>query len=105
MPPAGVLHDEAFLNGHLVLVFFFLVVVAGLMAAIYYLYKNDSRYFKTSAYFAIAGMVIGLEGLIVYWTLLSWVVEAIGIWLMFIALVLAAVPLFEKRSNPEAQPH
>lgn len=101
----GYIYDQAFTDGHLMLAYFFLVVVAGLLATIYYVNKGDSKYFRISSYFAIGGMIIGFEGLLVYIMVLSWVVEAIGIWLMFISLVFAVLPLFGKIGNPKVQPH
>lgn len=74
----GYLWDLAFTNGHLMLVFFMLVVAAGLFVTFYYLYKNDSSMFRIASYTAIAGMVLGVEGLVVYVLTLSWVVEAVG---------------------------
>jgi hypothetical protein len=92
----GYLWDLAFTNGHLMLVFFMLVVAAGLFVTFYYLYKNDSSMFRIASYTAIAGMVLGAEGLVVYVLTLSWVVEAVGIWLIYLSLVLAIVPFFRK---------
>ncbi len=100
----GYLFDQAYTDGHLMLAFFFLVVLAGMLVATYYVNTGDSRYFRFSSYFGIAGMVVGFEGLIVYVMTLAWVVEAIGIWLLFISMVLAAAPYFSKKEAVKPQP-
>ena len=102
---AGYLYDMAYTDGHLMLSFFFLVVLAGMLVAVYYLNKGDSKYFRASSYFSIAGMVIAFEGLLVYIMTLNWVIEAVGIWLLFISMILAALTLFGKTENTEPQPH
>ncbi len=90
---AGALYDQAYTDGHLMFAFFFLVVVAGMLVASYYVNKGDNTYFKASGYFAIAGMVLGFEGLLVYIMTLNWVTEAVGIVLLFISLALATLPM------------
>jgi len=92
----GFLYDWAFMDGHLMLGFFMLVVAAGLFVTFCYFYKNDSSMFKIASYVAIAGMILGAEGLVVYVLTLSWIVEAIGIWLIYISMVLALLPFFRK---------
>jgi len=82
----GYQYDMAFTNGHLLYTFFMLVIVAAFFAIAYYFAKNDEKKLRVPTYFAIAGIVIGFEGLLVYVMTLSWIVEAIGLWLLFISM-------------------
>lgn len=102
---AGYLYDMAYTDGHLMLAFFFLVVMAGMLVAAFHFNKKDSKYFRTSAMFAIAGMAIGFEGLLVYVMTLNWVVEAVGIWLLFISMVISLFPYFGKTESVRPQLH
>jgi hypothetical protein len=90
---AGALYDQAYTDGHLMFAFFFLVVVAGILLASFYLNKGDHKYFKLASYFAVGGMIIAFEGLLVYVMTLNWVTEAIGIVLLFISLAMATIPI------------
>lgn len=101
---AGYSYDMAYTDGHLMLAFFFLVVLAGMLVATYHFNKGDSKYFRATSAVAIAGMAIAFEGLLVYVMTLNWVVEAVGIWLIFISMVISVLPYFGKTENINPQP-
>lgn len=91
----GYLYDMAFTNGHLLLVFFMLTLVAGIFIALKW-FGGDERFKRYIGGLAIAGTVIGCEGLLIYTMLLSWTVEAIGLWLIFMAIILVPVSMYEQ---------
>ena len=90
----GYLYDMAFTNGHLLFVFFLLTLIAGIFIALKW-FDGDSRFKPYIGGLAIAGIVIGSEGLLVYTMLLSWILEAIGLWLLTISVVLVPVSMYE----------
>ena len=91
----GYLYDMAYTNGHLLLVFFMLTIVAGIFIVLKW-FNGDERFRPYIGGLAIAGIVIGCEGLLIYTMLLSWVIEAIGLWLLVIAVVLVPVSMYEQ---------
>jgi len=93
----GYLYDMAFTNGHLLYTFFMLVIIASLFAVLFYLGKDNERALRLPSYIAIAGIAIGFEGLLVYVMTLSWIVEAIGLWLIFISIALSVWSIFENK--------
>ncbi len=93
----GYLYDMAFTNGHLLYTFFMLVIIASLFMVLYYLGKDNERALRLPSYIAIAGIAIGFEGLLVYVMTLSWIVEAIGLWLIFISIALSVWSMFENK--------
>lgn len=89
IPPnggSGYLYDMAFMNGHLLYPFFMLVIVAAFFMVGYYLFKNMDNVPILPSYLALSGIVLGYEGLLIYTMTLSWIVEAIGLCLLFISL-------------------
>ncbi len=89
VPPSGgpgYLYDMAFTNGHLLYTFFLLVIVAGFFAVAYYIAKSNEIKLRAPSYLAITGIVLGFEGLLVYMVTLSWIIEAIGLWLLVISI-------------------
>lgn len=95
----GYLYDMAYTNGHLLLVFFMLTLVAGIFITLRW-YGGDSRFKPYIGGLTIAGTVIGVEGLIIYTMLLSWAVEAVGLWLIVAAVVLVPVSMYEQHLHP-----
>lgn len=98
VPPdggAGYLYDMAYTNGHLLLVFFMLTLVAGIFIALKW-FDGDERFRPYIGGLTLAGIVIGCEGLLIYTMLLSWFVEAIGLWLLVIAIILVPVSMYEQ---------
>lgn len=95
----GYLYDMAYTDGHLLLVFFMLTLVAGVFVTLKW-FDGDARFKPYISGLAIAGTVIGCEGLLIYTMLLSWIVEAIGLWLITIAIVLIPVSMYEKSIHP-----
>lgn len=86
----GYQYDMAYTDGHLLYVFFMLVIVAAFFVAGYYISRNSEKKLRMPSYIAMAGIVLGFEGLLVYVMTLSWIVEAIGLWLLFISLAYIA---------------
>lgn len=95
----GYLYDMAYTNGHLLLVFFMLTLVSGIFISLKW-FNGDERFKPYIGGLAIAGTIIGCEGLIVYTVLLSWIVEAIGLWLITIAIILIPVSMYERTIHP-----
>ena len=96
VPPnggAGYLYDMAYTNGHLLLVFFLLTLTAGILTVLYK-FGGNARLKNYISGLTIAGIVIGCEGLLIYTMMLSWFIEAIGLWLIVISIVLAPVSMY-----------
>lgn len=89
----GYLYDLAYIDGHMLFVFFLLTVAAAVLVAVY-LYGGNLKLKSYISGLTIAGIVIGYEGLLIYTMTLSWIVEAIGLWLIVIAVVLIPVSMF-----------
>ncbi|MGC8562833.1 MAG: hypothetical protein ACP5NO_06530 [Thermoplasmata archaeon] len=100
-PPAGgpgYMYDMAYTDGHLLYVFFMLVIAAAFFAILFYFARNNEKKLRGPSYFAIAGMVFGFEGLLVYVLTLSWIAEAIGLWLLFISFAYVVWSLMSTKS-------
>lgn len=100
-PPTGgpgYMYDMAFTNGHLLYTFFMLVIAAAFFVILFYFAKNSEKKLRAPSYIAIAGMVVGFEGLLVYVLTLSWIVEAIGLWLLFFSFAFAVWSIMGTKS-------
>lgn len=97
---AGYLNDMAFTNGHLLYAFFLLVVAAGVLMIIYW-YRGNIKLRSPIAGIMIAGIIIGGEGLLIYVMLLQWIVEAIGLCLIVLSIILVPISLATGSSNDE----
>ena len=99
---AGALYDQAFSDGHLLYIFLMLIIAATFFVTLYYYGKTAEKSLRLPAYFGISGIVLGFVGLQVYVIDLSWYVEAIGLWLLFLSFVAVAIPILkvkEPKSN------
>ena len=99
---AGALYDQAFSDGHLLYIFLMLIIGATFFVTLYYYGKTAEKSLRLPAYFGISGIVLGFVGLQVYVIDLSWYVEAIGLWLLFLSFVAVAIPILkvkEPKSN------
>jgi hypothetical protein len=90
---AGALYDQAFSDGHLLYIFLMLIIAATFFATLYYYGKSAEKSIRIPAYLGISGIALGFIGLQVYTMDLSWYVEAIGLWLLFMSFVAVAVPM------------
>lgn len=98
----GYLYDMAYTNGHLMFAFFFMPLLAGLVLALLLFIKQDSRYANFSTYLFLTGTALGAEGVLIYLITLSWYVEAIGIAIIVLALLLMLyIPIKNYREIPE----
>jgi hypothetical protein len=81
-PPSGgpgYMYDLAFTDGHLILTFFILVIIASIFAIVALIRKENIKLGKTLYYFILAGIILGIEGLLVYTMTTYWQIEAIGV--------------------------
>jgi hypothetical protein len=97
---AGALYDQAFSDGHLLYIFLMLIIGATFFVTLYYYGKTAEKSLRLPAYLGISGIVLGFVGLQVYTMDLSWYVEAIGLWLLFLSFVAVAIPIL-KVKEPE----
>lgn len=97
---SGVNYDNAFLDGHMLFTFFLVTVIAGviLVAMHYGVFSKFANYLSA---FIIGGIVIGAEGVLIYTMTLSWTIEAIGLILIVIAIILTPIGMFQKMRSPE----
>ena len=91
VPPnggAGYQYDMEFTDGHLLFAFFLMPLLAGIIL----LFMNYERGYNTEkkviTYFIIAVTIIGAFGVMEYAITLFWLVEAIGLALLIIAIIL-----------------
>ncbi len=84
-PPSGgpgYMYDLAFTDGHLILTFFILVILASFFAILAIIGKENVKIGKLLYYTISAGIIIGIEGLLVYTMTTFWQIEAIGVIIM-----------------------
>ncbi len=84
----GYQYDMAFTDGHLLFAFFLMPLVAGILLLIMHYIKDFNMEKTLITYFIIAGTIIGGFGVMEYVITLSWVVEAIGLALLIIAIII-----------------
>lgn len=96
---AGALYDQAFSDGHLLYIFLMLIISATFFVSLYYFSRNSERSLRLPSYLGISGIVLGFFGLQVYVMDLSWYVEAIGLWLMFLSFVAMILPLIRGKES------
>ena len=84
----GFQYDMAFTDGHLLFVFFLMPLVAGILLLIMHYIKGFNTERRLITYFIIAGTIIGGFGVLEYVITLSWVVEALGLALLIIAIII-----------------
>ncbi|BAB60305.1 TVG1190485 [Thermoplasma volcanium GSS1] len=88
----GYLYDMAFINGHLLYAFFLMPVLAlVIVAADLMIPEENAGTRNLIGYLAISGMVIGVAGLQLYTMTLHWQVEALGLYLIVISILLMGV--------------
>ena len=90
---AGYLYDMAFTDGHLLFAFFMLPLLAGIILVFMHAVKGQETLKHITVYFMAAGTIIGAFGVVTYVLTLFWYVEAVGIALLIIAIILMAVSL------------
>jgi len=81
-PPSGgpgYMYDLAFTDGHLILTFFILVIIASIFAIVALIRKENIKLGKALYYFIFAGIILGIEGLLVYTMTTYWQIEAVGV--------------------------
>ncbi|MCL4329775.1 MAG: hypothetical protein M1533_02080 [Candidatus Thermoplasmatota archaeon] len=84
----GYQYDMAFTDGHLLFAFFLMPLVAGILLLIMHYIKEFNTEKRMITYFIIAGTIIGGFGVLEYVLTLSWIVEAIGLALLIIAIII-----------------
>ena len=85
----GFQYDMAFTDGHLLFAFFLMPLVAGIILLIMHYIKGFNTERRLITYFIIAGTIIGGFGVLEYVMTLSWAVEALGLALLIIAIIIA----------------
>ena len=103
-PPAGgagYLYDQAFTNGHLLFAFFLMPLLAGILLVFIYFVREQNTLKNIIVAFAGTGTTIGAFGVLVYTITLSWYVEATGLAMVILAILLIAISstiaMMEKR--------
>ncbi|MGC8565081.1 MAG: hypothetical protein ACP5R0_03995 [Thermoplasmata archaeon] len=100
----GYLYDMAYTNAHLMFAFFFMPVLAGMLLAFLLFINNESKYSNFNAYLFLLGTGLGAEGVLIYLITLSWYVEAIGLAIITLAMILMIyVPIKNLRELPDKQ--
>jgi hypothetical protein len=89
----GYQYDMAFTDGHLLFAFFLMPLLAGIILLLIHYVKAHETEKRIIVYFIGAGTVIGAFGLLAYVLTLYWIVEAIGLALLIIAIILITVTL------------
>ncbi len=92
----GYQYDMAFTDGHLLFAFFLMPLLAGIILFLIHYVKGHETDKRVIVYFIGAGTVIGAFGLLAYVLTLFWVVEAIGLALLIISIILITVTLARK---------
>ncbi|MCL4447527.1 MAG: hypothetical protein M0Z77_11250 [Thermoplasmatales archaeon] len=95
---AGALYDQAFSDGHLLYIFLMLIIAATFFAVLYYYGKEAEKSLRLPAYIGISGIIIGFIGLQIYVMDLSWYVEAIGLWILFLSFAAVIVPVLRQKT-------
>lgn len=90
---AGYLYDMAYTDGHLLLAFFMLPLLAGIILVFMHVIKGQDTLKSVTAYFMGAGVTFGSFGVVIYVMTLYWYVEAFGIALLIIAILLMVISL------------
>ncbi|MFG1519229.1 MAG: hypothetical protein AAE977_01945 [Thermoplasmataceae archaeon] len=101
-PPNGGIgyqYDMAFTDGHLLFAFFLMPLLAGIILMLIHYVKGHETEKRIIVYFIGAGTVIGAFGLLAYVLTLYWIVEAIGLALLIIAIILITVTLGRSKSD------
>jgi hypothetical protein len=96
---AGALYDQAFSDGHLLYIFLMLIIAATFFAILYYYGKQAEKSLRLPAYLGISGIAIGFIGLQIYTMDLSWYVEAVGLWLLFLSFAAVVVPMIRQKTS------
>ncbi|KAA8923529.1 hypothetical protein [Thermoplasma sp.] len=89
----GYLYDMAYTNGHLLYAFFMMPLIAGTLILIYR-YAPTARVKILSSYLTVIGSVIGGFGLIYYVINLHWILEAIGLAFILLAIAVSSISFF-----------
>ena len=115
VPPnggSGYLFDMAFTDGHLLFAFFLMPLLAGIILVFIHFIKEHDMMKKTVAFFAGAGITIGGLGVLVYTMTLSWYIEAIGLGLVIVSILIMTLLFMETpitnfmhSLNPGKQPN
>ena len=94
VPPnggAGYLYDMAFTDGHLLFAFFIMPLLAGIILVFIHFMKEQDNVKKIVAAFAGSGITIGGFGVLVFTMTLSWYVEAIGLALVIVSILIMTI--------------
>ncbi len=94
VPPnggAGYLYDMAFTDGHLLFAFFLMPLLAGIILVFIHFVKEQDNAKKIVSLFAGSGITIGGLGVLVYTMTLSWYVEAIGLALIIVSILIMTI--------------
>ena len=97
----GFQYDMAFTDGHLLFAFFLMPLVAGILLLIMHYIKGFNTERRLITYFLIAGTIIGGFGVLEYVITLSWVVEAIGLALLIIAIIITTYTFARSASEKD----
>ncbi len=97
----GFQYDMAFTDGHLLFAFFLMPLVAGILLLTMHYIKEFNTEKRLITYFIIAGTIIGGFGVMEYVITLSWVVEAIGLALLIIAIIITTYTFVRSASEKD----
>ena len=96
VPPnggSGFQYDLAFTDGHLLFAFFMMPLVAGIILVLMRYLKEQETEKRVITYLIMAGTVTGAFGVMEYMLTLFWVIEAIGLALLILAIILITLTL------------
>ena len=89
----GFRYDLAFTDGHLLFAFFLMPLLAGIILVLMRYLRGQEKEKRIITYLIMAGTVIGAFGVMEYMLTLFWVVEAIGLALLILAVILITLTL------------
>jgi len=89
----GFQYDLAFTDGHLLFAFFMMPLVAGIILVLMRYLKEQETEKRVITYLIMAGTVTGAFGVMEYMLTLFWVIEAIGLALLILAIILITLTL------------
>ncbi|MEM3256315.1 MAG: hypothetical protein QW525_04855 [Thermoplasmatales archaeon] len=90
----GYLYDMAFMNGHLVFAFFMMPLIAGILLVFLKYVSGMELITRVILYIIFAGIVLGGFGVLVYTMTLFWQIQAIGVALLVISILLLTAAYF-----------
>ncbi len=99
----GYQYDLAFTNGHLIFSFFLMPLIAGIILVLLHYVSGLERGKQLAMLFIFSGALIAAQGVLIYTMTLSWGVEAIGVVLLIIAMIIISALMVRSGKNLNAE--